>query len=185
GAQEQAVGHLHDIGFVDGVNLFAAVAFRVVERESGDASGSFLGDDFEAFHDARDDFMLETGVKVFGGFANDDDIEILNSGLYAREIFDWAKLGVENERLPHSDVDAGRTAGNRGGGRPFEGDAVAAYGIDGGLVDRTAAIILARFDLFPVDLDACGFENPARGQGYFGSDAFAGKKCDFVSHRAS
>ena len=36
-AEKQAVGELHDVGFVDGVNLFAAVLAGVLEGEFGDA----------------------------------------------------------------------------------------------------------------------------------------------------
>ena len=62
GAQEQAVRELHDVGLVDGVNLFAAVAARVIEAKAGDARGSPFGNDFQAFHNSRDYFVLEAGV---------------------------------------------------------------------------------------------------------------------------
>ena len=74
-AQKQAVGELHDVGLVDGVNLLAAVLARVVKGEFGDAGGTFFGDDLDAFNDAGNDFVLQADVFALGIFADDDEVD--------------------------------------------------------------------------------------------------------------
>jgi len=62
---------------------------------------------------------------------------------------------------------------------------VAPYGLDGCLINELASLgglVGACFELFPVDLDAGGFEDALDRCGYFGSDTFAGDQGDFVSH---
>jgi hypothetical protein len=46
GPQEQSIAQLHDIGFMDGVNLVAPAFFGVFKGKSCDARRGFLGDDF-------------------------------------------------------------------------------------------------------------------------------------------
>src|ERR1051326_2229197 len=48
GAEKEAVAQLHDVGFVDGVNFLAIVFAGVLKGEAGDASGGFLGNNFQA-----------------------------------------------------------------------------------------------------------------------------------------
>ena len=189
GAQEQAVGKFHDVGFVDGVNFFAAFALRVLKGEAGDASGSAFGDDFEAFHDAGNDLMLEAGVEIFGIFADDDHIHIFEARFETGQIAHRTKISVEVERFAECDVDTGRPAGDGCGHGAFEGNAIAADRIDGGLVEYGAAFGFAGgafgagVNFFPVNLDAGGFQDAANGAGDFGADAFAGEQRNFVSHR--
>jgi hypothetical protein len=60
------------------------------------------------------DFVLEPGVKVFGVFANQDDVHVLKPRLDARQVLDRAEICVEVERFAQSDVHAGRAAGYGG-----------------------------------------------------------------------
>ena len=183
--KKQAVGELHDVGFVDGVNFLAAVFLGVLEGELGDAGGGDFGDDFQAFDDAGNDFVLEAGVEIFGVFADQDDVDVFKSRFHAGEILHRAEVGVEIQSLAQGDVDAGGAAGDGGAGGAFQGDLVAADRFDGGLIDGLAffrGFVGAGFEFFPVDLDACGFQDAADGGGDFGADAFAGDQCDLVSH---
>jgi len=47
-AQKKPVRQFHNVGFVNGVNLFAAVLAGVLEGKFGDARGAFFGDDLMA-----------------------------------------------------------------------------------------------------------------------------------------
>src|SRR5439155_795554 len=98
----------------------------------------FFGDDFQAFDDAGNDFVLEAGVEVFGIFADDDDVDIFKARFEAGQIAHRAEIGVEVEGFAQRYVDAGRATGYGGGHGTLEGDAVAADGIDCGLVENGA-----------------------------------------------
>ena len=47
---------------------------RVFEGEFRNARGSFFGDDFERFDDARHDFVLQPDILAFGVFPHDDQV---------------------------------------------------------------------------------------------------------------
>src|SRR6516162_7481198 len=49
-AQKQAIAHLHDVGFVDGVHAFALLPPRESEGKTGNPGGSFFRDDLQRFH---------------------------------------------------------------------------------------------------------------------------------------
>ena len=89
-ADEQAVRQLHDVGLVDGVNLLAMHAARVLEGEPGDARGSLFGDDLQALDHAGHDFMLDARVQSLGIFANDDQIDAGVARGHARADCGWA-----------------------------------------------------------------------------------------------
>lgn len=185
GFEEEAVRKLHDVGFVDGVDFFAALALGVFEGEVRDLRGCSFRNDFQAFDDSGNDFVFEAGVKVFGVFANEDDVHVFKARFHAGKIFDGANVGVKIEGFAEADVDAGRAAGDGGTHRAFEGDAIAADGLDGRFGDELAlfrGFVGAGLDLFPFDLYAGGLEDLASGGGDFRADTFAGDECDAVSH---
>ncbi len=190
GFEEEAVGELHDVGFVNGGDALAVIALRVLKGELGNAGGGFFGDDFEAFDDAGNDFVFEAGVEVFGIFADDDDIDAIEAGFDAGKIFDGAKIGVEVEGFAQGDVDAGSAPGDSGGHGAFESDFIFADGFDGGSVEDRAfggggiGIFGAGAEFFPFDLDAGGGENLFGGGGDFWTDSFTGEQRDFVGHRS-
>src|SRR2546426_8414968 len=49
----RSVGELHDVGFVNGVNLFSAMPARVLKREPGDPRRSLFGDDLQTLYHSR------------------------------------------------------------------------------------------------------------------------------------
>jgi hypothetical protein len=56
------------------------------------------------------------------------------------------------------------------------------------LIDQLAlfrSFVGAGFELFPVDLDAGGFQDAANGACDLWADTFAGNQCDFVSRKIS
>lgn len=59
--QEHAVGHLHNVGLVDGGDLVSAVLGGVVESVSSDSFGSIVGDQLDRLDDTVDD--LNNQVK--------------------------------------------------------------------------------------------------------------------------
>src|SRR5581483_7771882 len=75
-AQEEAVGKLHDVRLMNAVNALALMFARVFKGEAGDARGSLGGDDLQALDDAGHDLVLDAGVKAFGVFANDDEVDV-------------------------------------------------------------------------------------------------------------
>ena len=184
GFEKEAIGELHDIGFVDGVNLFAAFTLGVFESEVGDLSRSFFGDDFEALDDAGDDFVFQAGVEVFGVFADEDDVDVFEARFNAGKIFNGADVGVKIEGFAQAHVDAGGSAGDGGAHGAFEGDAITAHGFHGCFGDELAlfgGFVGASLDFFPIDFGSGRFEDAARGGGHFRADAFAGDQRDFVS----
>ena len=58
-SQEQAVGKLHDVGFVDGVDFLPAMAHGVFKRKFRNPRGSLFRDDFQALDHSGNDFVLE------------------------------------------------------------------------------------------------------------------------------
>jgi hypothetical protein len=60
--EEHAVGHLHDVGLVDGGDLVSAVLGSVVEGVSGDSLRGLVGDQLDRLDDAVDD--LRSGASV-------------------------------------------------------------------------------------------------------------------------
>src|SRR5690242_16254244 len=124
-AQEEAIGKLHDVGLVDGVNLLALVLAGVFEGETGNAGRSFLGDDLEALNHAGHDFMLNAGVKALGIFANDNEVHVGIAGGNVGKVANGAEVGEQLESLAQFHVNAGKSAPDGGGDRAFQADAVA------------------------------------------------------------
>src|SRR5262249_22096678 len=77
GLEEEAVGELHDVCFVDGVNFLAIFAFGVFKCKARDACGSLLRDDFQALDDTRDNFVFETGIEILCVFADQHYVNII------------------------------------------------------------------------------------------------------------
>ena len=121
-AQEEAVGELHDVGLVDGVDFFAAMLAGVLEGKLGDARGAFFGDDLDGFNDAGNDFVLQADVLAFSVFADDDEIDAGQFGFESGKILDGAEVGEEVEFLAQGDVDAFESAADGGGDGAFECD---------------------------------------------------------------
>src|SRR5579864_2249599 len=112
-AKEQTIGELHDVGFVDGMDLLAFVLARIVESETRDAGGGFRGDDLQALDHAGNNFMLDAGIKALGIFANDDQVNVRIASRNVRKIANGPEVCVELEALAQLDVNAGKAAADR------------------------------------------------------------------------
>src|SRR5262249_32845983 len=102
--QEQVVGHLHDVRLMNGGDLLAAFLPGVFKREFGDASRRAISDDLQAFHDSGNDFVLESGVKVFSVLAHDDEINVIVASLDAGQRFNRPKIRVQVELFSQTHV---------------------------------------------------------------------------------
>ena len=122
------------------MDFLAAIFHRVVEGELGDAGRSFLGDDFQAFDDAGNDFVLQAGVEIFRIFAHDHDIDAIEARLHAGQIPHRAQVGVKIERLAQSDVDARSAASDGGAHGTLQRDFIAADGLESAFVEQRSRI---------------------------------------------
>ena len=56
--QKQAIGHLHNVRLVNGMDLLALIFARVFESELRDARRRLLRHDLQAFHHPGHDFVF-------------------------------------------------------------------------------------------------------------------------------
>ena len=104
--EEQPVAELHDVRFVDRDDAAPAVLARVIEREHRDARGRPLGDDLQAFDDARHDLVFEPRIEILRVLAHDDQVHVLKAARHAREVPHRPEVRVQIERLAQPDVHA-------------------------------------------------------------------------------
>ncbi len=159
-AQKEAVGELHDVGLVDGMNFLAAVLARVFEGELGDACRAFFRDDLDALDYAGNDLVLQANVFAFGVFAHDDEVDVGELGFESWQILDRSEVCEEVELFAQRDVDALEAAADGRGYRPLECDLI----VLDGLVERGGDVLAEDFKGFgsgsvalPLELDAGGF----------------------------
>jgi hypothetical protein len=72
GAEEEAVGHLHDGGLVHGAHLLPANVAGVLEGVPQHALRSLAGDELDALHDAVNDNVLDARVFALGVLSDQD-----------------------------------------------------------------------------------------------------------------
>ena len=102
-----------------------------------------------------------------------------------RQIPDRAEVCVELETLAQFDVDAGKSAADRGGYRTFQAHTRALDRVVECFRDVFLVFFVrlsAGFETLPFELDAGCFENTNGGAGNFGADAVTGNEGDFVCH---
>ena len=87
-------------------DLAAPVADRVLERVARDALAGGAGDDLDALRRVGPDAVLDPRVEVLGVLANDDQVDVLVSGLDALHAPGGTHIGVELERKPQTDIHA-------------------------------------------------------------------------------
>ena len=112
--------------------------------------------------------MFQSGIKIFRIFADQNDVHVFKPRFHSRKIFDWPDIGVKIERFSQGHVNAGRATGNGGAHRAFQRHAVAAHGLDGAFGDKLSrgrCLLRARFDFFPIELNASGFQNARMWRG--------------------
>src|SRR6185437_3400298 len=177
--EEQAVGHLHDVGLVNGVDLLPIVFARVLKGEFCDAGGTLAGDDFEGLDNSGNDFVFEADVLPFGVFADDDEIDAGVAGFQAAQVLDGAEVGIELKFFAQRHVDGGEASGNGRGDGALERKFVA--------LDRVVKILRNVFLVLleglgscgialPLEADAGGFEDADDGVGNFGADSVSGNQ---------
>ena len=115
---------------MDGVNFLALVLARIFKGELGDPGGSFFGDDLQALDHAGNHFMLKSGIKTLGIFADDDKVHIGIARGNMRQVSNGPEVGVQLKLLAQRDVDAGKTAPHRRRHRPLQSDAGALDRLD-------------------------------------------------------
>lgn len=97
GVEEEAVGHLHDGGFVHGADFSFAHVFGVLEGEAEDALGGFASDEFYGLDDPVDDNVLDAGVFAFGVLPNEHRIDVVIGSFVAGNGFAGTDVGEEVE----------------------------------------------------------------------------------------
>src|SRR4029078_12144553 len=174
----ETITHLHDVGFVNGVDLLAIEVASVLERELRDLGRRLLRDDLQTLHNAGNDFMFDADVLTFGVLAHQDEINTRIARGNARQIFDRTKVRIKLVLFGQHLVDAGEAAAYRRRDRAFECDPRA---LDG-LVRFTRNILVvlcegvgANGKLLPFPLDSGGFQDLDDSGGDFGSDPVAGQ----------
>ena len=177
----------HDVGFVNGVNLLAAMFFGVIKRKPRDPRRSFFGDDFQALHHAGNNFMLESRIQILGIFAHQNDVHVFEIAILRQADFSpGAGWRTRSSVLRNATLTLGAPPAMAVAIGPFQRHVIAPHRLDRGLADQLAffrALVGAPFQFFPIDLHARGFQDAPHCGGDFRADAFAGDQRDFVSHR--
>ncbi len=111
---------------MDDGDLLAPLLTGQLEGKLDDALGPLAGDDAHRLGAlvVIAALLASTRVHPFGILAHCDDVDVLVTALGAFEGDDRTHVGVEVEFLAQGDVDGGKTAANRSGERPFQGDLV-------------------------------------------------------------
>ena len=205
-AKEEAVRELHDVRFVHGGHLAAAVPPRVVEGELDDAAragdrdrlerdpGAFADTPLAVVLDPVDErgrvlgslLELDPGVEVLGVLAHDDEVDARITGTHALVALARAHLAVEVEGLAERDVDASKARADRRRDWPLERDAVLLDRLQDVVGERVAAVLVhdvgPRLLHVPVEFDTGCVEDPARCLGKLGPGAVTGNEGHAMSH---
>ena len=166
-------------------DFFPAMRLGVLEGKFGDTRRSLLGDDLQALHDARDDFMFDAGIKPFGILAHDHQVDVLITRFDPGQILDRPQIGIEIESLAQLDIDAAKSFAHRRRHRPFESDL--------GLVERIHQRPRDGRPMFfqslgagqmgiPINFCAGGFDDFQCRLDYFGTDPIARNQRNFMRH---
>ena len=179
--EKQPVAHLHDVGLVDRGHALAPVPARVLERESSDSRRRLLGDDLQALDDAGNDLVFQPGVEILGVLADDDEVDVAETRRHARQVPHGAKIRVEVEPLPKTDVHAREAFPHRSRDRTLERDRVAPDRLEKLRRKRRAALLDgndAGVLTFPFDRDLGSGEDPNDCISDFRTDAIAWDESD-------
>lgn len=115
GVAEQTVTLLHDVGLVDGGDLGEAVGLGEVESEASETLDDGLTGDLERLNHTRDGVGLQTGVLTLGVLTNDDEVDIVVTGVNTRQALEQRNTGEDVQVLTQLDVE-GRVTGADDGG---------------------------------------------------------------------
>jgi hypothetical protein len=176
GAEEQAVGHLHDGGLVHSADLLAADIASVLEGVAQDALRSLTGDELDALDDTINNDVLDARVLALGVLADQNRIDIVVGGLEAGDGAAGADVGKQVEGAAERQVERDVALANGGGERALERNQVLGDARDG-LVgdDRLAVGIEAGRDVdrLPLDGDVGGRVDVLDRLRNLGADAVA------------
>src|ERR1700678_1218220 len=159
------------------MNFLALVLARIFESETRDPSGSFFGDDLDAFDHSWDNFVFDAGVKAFRIFAHHDQVDAGVACGNMRQVADGPEICEEFKALPQFHVDARKAAANGGSHGALEADARALDRF--GKFFRNVFLVLfksfgASREAFPFEFDAGCFEHANRSLDDFRTDSIAG-----------
>ena len=133
--------------------------------------------------------VLDPRVQVFGVFADDDQVDVLEAGADAGIRLARTHLAVEVEALPEGDVDGAEAASDRRGDGSLEGDPRLADRVEHLVRERVAAVPLHRVGAglanVPVELHTCCLEDTPGGLGQLGPCAVSGDQSHSVGHGAT
>lgn len=154
GAQEEAVGHLHDGGLVHGADLVAANVAGVLEGIAQDALRGVAGDELDALDDAVDDNVLNARVLALGVLADQDRVDVVVGRLVAGNGPAGPDVGEEIEGAAERQVERDVALANGRRQRALERNQVprdAGNGLVGD--DRLAVLVEAggHVDRLPLD----------------------------------
>ena len=181
--EEEPIGELHDVGFVDGRDFLPAAPLRIVEREARDAGRGMGRDDLHPLRHARHDHVLDAGIEVFGVLPHDHEVDVLVARLDAHNRAHRPQIGVEVQPFAERDVRAREAFPNKSREWTFEGNFVLFDGIEKSLRERISGFFVSantRLVLDPVEDDARRLEDRGGGFHDFRADTVARNECDSV-----
>jgi hypothetical protein len=130
--------------------------------------------------------VLQSGVKAFGVFSNNDQINIGITSGNVRQIAHRAEVGVKLELLPELHVDAGKAAANGRSNRALQRDVCTFNGFRqrlGNVFFVFFERLGASLNRFPFKLYSRCFENAHYRLRDFCADSVTGDQSNFVGHK--
>ena len=112
-SNEQAVAHLHDVGFVEHGNFLASAVTGVLEGEFSDAQACQFRGHLQTGDHARSDFIFNARVQALCIFADHNQVHIFKSRGHAGQTANGPDRCVQTQRLSQRHIDAGETRSNR------------------------------------------------------------------------
>ncbi len=185
--QEQAVAHLHDVGLVDSGDFLAPLAAGVFKSRARDACGCRSGDDLQAFHNAGNQLVLDSGVEVFRVFTKDDhvDRQVLKAALESWQHLDRPEIHVHVQLLAQRHIHTLVPAADRSGSRPLQSHARALDRLHHGVGQHHPGLCQGCGSCvrrLPFDRRARSLHRAHGRRRNFRADAVAGDQGDLVSH---
>ena len=185
--QEKPIRQLHNIGFVDSVNLLAAMLFRIIKRRLRNPRRPLPRDDLERLRNVRIDHHLQPRIQVLGVLAKNDQVNIRVVRLEPRQRLHRPEIRVEVKLLTHRHVNRREAATHRRRRRPLQRNAILFNRFVKRLRNQLTVLgegVRARLKAMPIERTAerCagGFQNAHGRRSYFRADAVSGDECDFV-----
>jgi hypothetical protein len=105
GVEEEAVGHLHDGGLVDGADLVLADLLGVLKGVAEDALGSLAGDELDGLDNTVDNDVLDARVFSLGVLTDENGVDTVVGGLVALDGLARTDVGEEVEGTTEGQVE--------------------------------------------------------------------------------